>query len=83
MVEAACGIDIGRKTELVEGAMSGLGSELAEYAKGLVEDNHHGAKLHFISIYCTLNDKIPIFASSKHSFDRLNNHAKSSNRFGS
>ena len=33
----ACGIDIGRETELVEGSVSGFGGELAEDAKGLVE----------------------------------------------
>ena len=37
VVEAACGIHIGRKTELVECPMPGFGGKLAEYAKRFVE----------------------------------------------
>lgn len=58
VVEATGCIDIRRESEFIEGAMSSLGSELAEYAKRLVEEYHHGglyesksrAKIHFSSL---------------------------------
>ena len=42
VVEATGGIHACWETKLVERPMSGLGSELAEYAERLVEDDDHG-----------------------------------------
>jgi hypothetical protein len=56
MVEATGGIYVGRETELVEGTVSGFGSELAEDAKRLVEYDHHSAKIRISSKSGRLRD---------------------------
>ena len=56
MVEATGGIYVGRETEFIEGTVSGFGSELAEDAEGLVEYNHHSAKIRISSKSGRLRD---------------------------